>query len=138
MPKTVLVFGTFDLFHPGHEFFLKVAKKYGDILQVVVARDKTVEEVKGKKPVDDEIRRLFKVQSLDFVDDVILGSLGDKYRIIEALKPDIIVLGYDQSAFTENLGEELKKRGLKTKVIRLKESFKPETYKSSKIRIRLE
>ena len=138
MPTTVLVFGTFDLFHPGHEFFLREAKKHGDILQVVVARDKTVEEVKGKKPADDEIRRLSKLQSLGFVDDVILGSLGDKYKIIEALKPDIIVLGYDQKAFTENLEEELKKRGLKTEVIRLKESFKPETYKSSKIRIMIE
>lgn len=138
MPTKVLVFGTFDLFHPGHEFFLKVARKHGDILQVVVSRDKTVEETKGKKPADDEIRRLFKIQSLDFVDDVILGSLGDKYKIIEALKPDIIVLGYDQKAFTENLEEELKKRGLKTKVIRLKESLKPETYKSSKLRIRIE
>jgi FAD synthetase len=137
MPKTVLVFGTFDLFHPGHEFFLKEAKKQGDILEVVVARDKTVEEVKGKKPMDREMKRLSKIHSLDYVDEVILGSLGDKYQIIEAIKPDMIVLGYDQTFFTENLGEELKKRKLKTKVIRLKESFKPEVFKSSKIRIKL-
>jgi len=138
MPKTVLVFGTFDLFHPGHEFFLKEAKKYGDTLEVVVARDKTVEEVKGKKPVDREMKRLSKIHSLDYVDDVILGSLGDKYRIIEAIKPDIIVLGYDQTFFTDNLEEELKKRKLKINVIRLKESLNPEVFKSSKLRIRVE
>jgi FAD synthetase len=138
MPITVLVFGTFDLFHPGHEFFLREAKKHGDRLEVVVARDKTVEEVKGKNPVDREMKRLSKLHSLDYIDDVILGSLGDKYQIIEAVKPDIIVLGYDQTFFTENLEEELKKRKLKTKVIRLKESLKPEIFKSSKIRIKLE
>jgi FAD synthetase len=138
MPKTVLVFGTFDLFHPGHEFFLKEAKKHGDILEVVIARDKTVKEVKGKNPVDREMKRLSKIHSLDYVDDVILGSLGDKYQIIEAIKPDRIVLGYDQNFFTENLEVELKKRKLKTKVIRLKESFKPEVFKSSKIRVMVE
>jgi FAD synthetase len=138
MPTTVLVFGTFDLFHPGHEFFLKEAKKYGDTLEVVIARDKTVEEVKGKKPMDSEMKRLSKIHSLDYVDDVILGSLGDKYQIIEGIEPDVIVLGYDQTFFTENLKEELKKRKLKARVIRLKESFRPKEFKSSKIRIRLE
>jgi FAD synthetase len=138
MPITVLVFGTFDLFHPGHEFFLKEAKKHGDILEVVVARDKTVETVKGKGPVQSEMKRLSKIHSLDYVDEVILGSLGDKYQIIEGISPDIIVLGYDQISFTENLEEELKKRKLKTKVIRLRESFKPEVFKSSKIRIKVE
>lgn len=138
MPTTVLVFGTFDLFHPGHEFFLREAKKHGDTLEVVVARDKTVGEVKGKRPVEDETRRLAKIQSLDYVDEVILGSLGDKYQIIKAINPDIIVLGYDQKFFTENLEAELKKRKLKTKVIRLKESLMPEKFKSSKIRIKVE
>jgi FAD synthetase len=137
MPTTVLVFGTFDLFHPGHEFFLKAAKKHGDKLEVVVARDKTVESVKGRKPVQSEIKRLSKIHSLNYVEDVILGSLGDKYQIIEAIKPDLIVLGYDQNFFTENLEAELKKRKLKTRVIRIKESFKPEVFKSSKIRTEL-
>jgi len=44
----VLAFGTFDILHPGHEFYLKEAKKHGDILDVVVARDSTVEKIKGK------------------------------------------------------------------------------------------
>lgn len=46
MAKIVMAFGTFDVFHPGHEYYLTQAKKYGDILIVVVARDKTVEKVK--------------------------------------------------------------------------------------------
>ncbi|MBN2094475.1 MAG: FAD synthase [Candidatus Aenigmarchaeota archaeon] len=138
MPKTVLVFGTFDIFHPGHEFFLKEAKKHGDTLEVVVARDKTVEEVKGMAPRNDERKRVFVLQSLDYIDEVILGSLGDKYQIIEALEPDVICLGYDQKAFTDNLGEEIKKRGLKAEVIRINKALEPEVFKSSKLRIRVE
>ena len=131
---TVMVFGTFDLFHQGHEFFLRQAKKHGDHLLVCVARDKTVVKLKGRTPVEPELKRLAKLQSLSFVDEVFMGSEGDKYGCIERYKPDIICLGYDQTYFTDNLGEELKKRGLSTKVIRITESFQPEKFKSSKLR----
>ncbi|MGC9310622.1 MAG: adenylyltransferase/cytidyltransferase family protein [Candidatus Aenigmatarchaeota archaeon] len=134
MPKTVLVFGTFDILHPGHEFFLKEAKKEGDFLEVVVARDETVLNVKGKLPQNNEAARLEKLKSLPYVKTAILGNAGDKYGIIEELKPDVIVLGYDQSTFTEGLEKELKKRGIKTKIVRLEKSLRPDIYKSSKMR----
>lgn len=130
--KKVLVFGTFDRFHKGHEFYLKQAKKYG-ILQVIVARDSTVKKVKGKLPINNELERLNILNNLDYVDNACLGMKKDKYAIIEKLKPDIICLGYDQDSFTANLKEELNKRGLNIEVIRIKESFKPEIYKSSKL-----
>ena len=48
-------------------------------------------------------------------------------------RPQIIALGYDQSAYTEDLQSNLEKKGLKVKIFRLK-SFKPFIYKSSLIR----
>ena len=48
--------GTFDLVHAGHVSYLEQAKKYGDYLIVVVARDETVEEEKGTKPVRPAFR----------------------------------------------------------------------------------
>lgn len=42
----------------------------------------------------------------------------DKYAIIEAIKPDIILLGYDQKAFTEKLQQELGQRGVKAEIRR--------------------
>lgn len=42
----VLTFGTFDIFHPGHEYYLREAKKHGDKLVTVIARDQTVKNVK--------------------------------------------------------------------------------------------
>ena len=86
--RKVLVFGTFDIFHPGHEFHLKKARQYGDILKVVVAKDSTVKRVKGQYPIKDESTRLRNIKSLDYVDDAFLGYEGDKYNIIEELKPD--------------------------------------------------
>lgn len=131
--KKVMVFGTFDVLHKGHLNFFKQAKKYGDYLIVAVARDDIVKKVKGKKPKHNEKQRLNKIQKLDIVDKAVLGMKKDKYKNIEKYKPDIICLGYDQTAFTDKLKQELKKRKLKTKIIRLK-PYKPHKYKSSKLK----
>jgi FAD synthetase len=55
------------------------------------------------------------------VDEAILGNEGpDKLKIVEKIKPDMIVLGYDQKWDERQLKQELLKRGLKINVIRLK------------------
>ncbi|MGV8169552.1 MAG: adenylyltransferase/cytidyltransferase family protein [Candidatus Nanoarchaeia archaeon] len=131
--KKVLVFGTYDLFHPGHEHHLKKAAKYGD-LYVIVARDETVLEMKRRKTINDEQKRLRAIKKLDYVHKAILGSSGDKYKIIETIRPDIICLGYDQKHFTKNLKEILKRRGVKPKIIRFREGHKPHIYKTSILR----
>ncbi|MHA1679090.1 MAG: adenylyltransferase/cytidyltransferase family protein, partial [Promethearchaeota archaeon] len=56
--KKVLCFGTFDILHPGHVSFLKQARKYGNYLVVVVARDENVKKIKGKYPLDNELKRI--------------------------------------------------------------------------------
>lgn len=126
----VLVFGSFDLIHPGHHYLFKEAKKLGKELFVVVARDSTIRKTKNHEPKFDENERLKHVQEISYVDKAVLGNPGDKYKIIETIKPDIIVLGYDQHIFTERLEEELDKRKLKAKIIRI-QAHKPEIYKSS-------
>ncbi len=131
---SVLVFGTFDVIHPGHVHFLKESKKFGDELLVVVARDETVKNLKGKEPLHAENERLKQVSSLDFVDKAILGNKDDKFKVVEILKPDIICLGYDQESFTHNLQEELLKRNVVSKIIRFDKGHLPHIYKSSKIK----
>ena len=131
--KKAMVFGTFDIQHRGHEYLLKQAKKYGDYLIVVLARDKTVLKIKKRKPVYNEKKRLENLKKLKIANKIILGSLKDKYHQILKEKPDIICLGYDQKVFTKNLKENLSKRNLFPKIIRLK-SFHPEKYKSSVLR----
>jgi len=129
-----MVFGTFDIFHKGHTDFLKQAKKYGDYLIVIVARDKTVKKVKGEATCNKEKNRTKTIQKSGLADKIILGGLGDKYAVIKKYKPEVICLGYDQQFFIDNLKAELNKIGLeKTKIIRLK-AYQPQIYKSSKLK----
>lgn len=127
-----MVFGTFDIFHPGHRNFLKQAKVCGDYLVAVIARDKTVLEVKNKLPTNNESSRLSTVQKSGFVNKAVLGSLGDKYKIIKNTKPDIICLGYDQKFFISKLEEKLKEFGLNNTVVIKMKPYRPEIHKSSK------
>ena len=133
--KRVLVFGTFDIFHEGHRDFLRQARKYGDFLCALVARDATVVEVKGMPPQNDEQIRLAVLKNSGLVDEAMLGNLDDKYEAIKKYAPDVICLGYDQKYFIENLRGKLDEFGLQnTKIIKLK-PYHPEKYKSSKLRI---
>ena len=132
--KKVMVFGTFDIFHPGHWSFLHQAKKLGDYLIVVVARDKTVTMIKEQKPINKEAIRVRTIKDSRLADKVVFGSLTDKYAAIKKYRPDVICLGYDQKYFIDGLEEKLEKINLKkTKIIRLK-PYKPEIYKSSKLK----
>ena len=133
MKKVVMCFGTFDGLHPGHEDYFRQAKEHGETLIVIVARDTTVLDVKGNLPERNEQDRLMVIMDHPLVDEARLGYPGDKYRIIEEINPDILCLGYDQEAFTENLDAELARRGLSATIQRL-EPFFPDQYKSSLLR----
>jgi FAD synthetase len=132
--KKVLVFGTFDGLHPGHINFFEQAKKHGDWLIAVVARDATVNEVKKHFPRRSELLRLKAVKQCKLVDEAILGNIGNPYEIIKQIRPGIIALGYDQTSFTANLESELKKAAIPAKILRLT-PHKPEIFKSSLIKI---
>ena len=128
--KKVMAFGTFDILHPGHTYFLTEAKRLGDFLTVVVARDATVLAVKKRLPVNNENERRRAVEGLGLADKVILGNLDNKYQVIADEAPAIIALGYDQEAFVDELNEHLPGDA---RIVRL-QSFEPEKYKSSKFR----
>ena len=134
-PKTAIVFGTFDILHKGHLNFFEQAKQAAgndSKLIVVVGRDLNVKKAKGNFPVNSETARLLAVKKVKIVDDAMLGDLKDKFAIIEKVRPDLICLGYDQKT-PENFENELKKRGIKAEIIKLK-PYKADVYKSSKMK----
>ena len=131
--RKVMVFGTFDFFHQGHKNFFKQARKHGSYLIVVIAKDETVESVKKKKPFHSEKVRKKVVEESELTDLVVLGKLGDKFEVLEKYQPEVVCLGYDQTAFVKNLRRELNKRGLReTEIVKLF-PYKEHIYKSSKI-----
>lgn len=125
-----MIFGTFDLLHPGHINFIKQAKKYGDYLILVLARDETVKGLKKHWPSEDIDTRAQNLAMTELVDLIVYGKLRGYYQVIKKYKPDIICLGYDQTYLTDKLVEKIRKYGLKTKIVRLK-TYQPEKYKTS-------
>lgn len=128
--KTVLLFGSFDVLHEGHKNLFSQAKEWGDEIIVVLAKDETIEKIKGMKPLYDEHKRKLLLEETGLLSRVILGNRGDKYQVIRKIKPDVICLGYDQTTFTEGLKNFLKESNMNTKIVRLK-PFYPKKYKSS-------
>lgn len=98
--KTVLAAGVFDLLHYGHIRYLEESKKAGGPdarLVVIVARDETVRKLKGHEPVIPEDQRRAVIEALKVVDEALLGyEEMDLVRVIEQIKPDIVVMGHDQ------------------------------------------
>jgi len=114
----VLATGTFEILHPGHLLYLEEAKKLGDELFVIVARDINVKRRK-RTPIIPEEQRLKMVSALKVVDKAILGSEKDIYEPLYSIKPDIIAIGYDQDFDERKLEQELRKRGFNSEVIRI-------------------
>jgi FAD synthetase len=114
----VMATGTFDLLHMGHIFYLREAKKLGDTLVVVVATDATVRKLKHE-PITPQDTRLNLIRELKMVDEAYLGHEDDMYAIVQEIKPDIIALGFDQIHDEATITQELKKRKLHSKVVRL-------------------
>ncbi len=132
--KIVMVFGTFDVFHAGHEDFLKQAKQLGDYLIAVIARDATVKNVKGEYPEQHEKKRLKIIKETGIADKVVHGYNDDKYRVIKKYKPNLIALGYDQFVFTYQLRKILIDEQMDTEIVRLN-AYQPDIYKSTLIRM---
>lgn len=132
-PTRVMIFGTFDHFHAGHEFLIENAKKMGDELIAVVARDETVKKIKKQLPDHAEKERLAKVKAHPLVDKAILGNRDDKFKVVLKYRPDIIALGYDQFVFTYMLPQKIIEHKLNTTIKRI-DAYKPDIFKSSLIR----
>jgi FAD synthetase len=129
--RKVLAAGSFDLVHPGHIYFLSEAQRLG-LLYVVVARDTSIQQIKGRPPVLNEVDRLTLVSSLKPVYRALLGDSHDFLRPVVEVKPDVIVLGPDQPFDEEELRRKLESRGLPgVEVIRLR--YRLNNYSSTNI-----
>ena len=134
--KKVMATGTFDLLHPGHINYLQQAKSQGDVLIVVVARDETVQQEKGESPVWNQEKRKQELEKLNIADKVVIGNPGNKLKIVEEEKPDILCLGYDQEYDPEKLQDALAKMGVQLEIKRMK-AFQPEKYKTTLLKQKL-
>ena len=123
--KIVLAGGVFDIIHPGHIHTLNAAKALGDVLVVAIATDKTAEKMKKRPPLHDQELRRELVSCLTMVDSAIVGHENDIFETVKEIKPDIIVLGYDQVHQEKFIDDGCERINLDVKIVRL-ESPAPE------------
>lgn len=93
--------GCFDIVHRGHVEMLRASKQLGDWLVVGVNTDRSVKRIKGEtRPINNETDRKIMLESLDFVDEVILFDEDTPLELIQCVQPDIITKGGDYTVDT--------------------------------------
>jgi cytidyltransferase-like protein len=117
--KIVLAGGVFDIIHPGHIHTLNAAKALGGVLVVAIATDKTAEKMKKRSPLHNQELRRELVTSLSMVDKAIVGHEDDIFQTVKEVKPDIIVLGYDQVHQEKFISDGCKRINLNVEIVRL-------------------
>ena len=96
MPRTVITFGTFDVFHVGHLRVIERAAELGDRLVVGVSADALNLAKKGREPVFSQSERMAIVAALRHVDGVFLEeSLELKRQYLVEHGADVLVMGDD-------------------------------------------
>ena len=117
--KIVLAGGVFDIIHPGHIHTLNAAKALGGVLVVAIATDKTAQKMKKRPPLHNQELRRELVSYLSMVDKAIIGHEDDIFETVKEIKPDIIVLGYDQIHQEKFIDDGCKRINLDVEIIRL-------------------
>lgn len=104
--KTVITYGTFDLFHQGHYNILKRAKALGDYLIVGVTGE-TYDAERGKLSVQDSLAtRIENVRKTGFADKIIVEEyLGQKIPDIMKYHVDIFAIGSDWKGKFDHIGK---------------------------------
>ena len=106
MPRTVITFGTFDVFHLGHLRVLERARALGDRLVVGVSADALNERKKGRVPVFSQAERLAIVAALKVVDEVFVEeSLEQKRDYVLTHGADVLVMGDDWAGKFDEFGD---------------------------------
>jgi D-beta-D-heptose 7-phosphate kinase/D-beta-D-heptose 1-phosphate adenosyltransferase len=92
--RVVLTNGCFDLLHVGHASYLEEAAALGDKLIVAINSDASVRRLKGPdRPVIGEQERAAMLAALGCVDHVVIFDEDTPHRLLEALRPDVLVKG---------------------------------------------
>ena len=117
--KIVLAGGVFDIIHPGHIHTLNAAKALGGVLVVAIATDKTAKKMKKRSPLHNQELRRELVSCLSMVDKAIVGHEDDIFQTVKEVKPNIIVLGYDQVHQEKFISDGCKRINLNVEIVRL-------------------
>ena len=96
MEITVFTNGCFDILHAGHVDLLNRAKSLGTKLVVGINSDDSVRQIKGfSRPIVKEKERALMLLALEAVDEVRIFDDSTPQKLIEEIRPNILVKGGD-------------------------------------------
>ena len=96
MNRVIFTNGCFDILHRMHIELLKFCKSKGDYVIVGLNSDASVKALKGdKRPINKQDDRKYVLESLKFVDEVIIFEEETPFNLVKELRPDEIVKGGD-------------------------------------------
>jgi len=102
--------GCFDLMHIGHVKYLEDASRGNRILIVGLNSDKSIGSIKGpNRPIVEQKSRAAVLAALESVDFVVIFNEDTPYKLIAAVKPDILIKGADWKGKSV-VGEDLVKK----------------------------
>ena len=88
--------GCFDILHVGHVRYLAAARSEGDVLVVGLNSDESTRSIKQKnRPIVSQDQRAEVLAGLECVDYITVFNEPDPLKLIQALKPDVLVKGSD-------------------------------------------
>lgn len=94
--KVVFTNGCFDLLHVGHVRYLQEARRLGDLLVIGVNSDASTKRLKGPtRPIQNENDRAEILAALACVDFTVIFEEDTPAKLIESVKPDVLVKGGD-------------------------------------------
>jgi D-beta-D-heptose 7-phosphate kinase/D-beta-D-heptose 1-phosphate adenosyltransferase len=94
--RMVFTNGCFDILHVGHISLLEQARRQGDRLIVALNSDGSVRCVKGPpRPIVGQSERAKILAALSAVDAVVIFDESTPMKLIEAIRPDVLVKGGD-------------------------------------------
>ena len=122
--RVVFTNGCFDLLHVGHITLMEDARRQGDRLVVAINSDASVSGLKGPtRPVVNERDRGRVLAALAAVDAVVVFGEPTPIKLINALRPDVIVKGGDYTEDSVVGAQEARSWGGVVKIVPTVEGF---------------
>jgi cytidyltransferase-like protein len=117
--KIIFTNGCFDILHPGHIYFLKKAKKLGDVLIVAVNSDSSIKKIKGKnRPIINFKNRVGLLNELKFVNFIVKLNDLEPTNLIRKIKPSIHCKGIEYKNVNIKEKKIVKELNIKMKFIK--------------------
>ncbi len=99
--KLVFTNGCFDVLHPGHNALLAFVRDQGGLSVLGLNSDSSLRKLKGPgRPVNPEKTRAKKLLETGYIDAVVIYEEDTPWKLIDFLKPDVLIKGGDYTLET--------------------------------------